>query len=217
MFTIDLRNHGKSAHSDIHTYQAMTADLLEFFDEHGIDQAHVIGHSMGGKVAMQFAIDHPEKILKLIVVDIAPRSYERGHELIFEALFAIDLSTITKREEADQLLTQKISDFSVRQFLLKNLDRNSDGSFSWKMNLQGLLKNYHNIKTPIQSASPIDVPTVVIRGGKSAYVKDKDLDSFKEIFPKTNLITIANAGHWVHAEAPDEFYLLVKKELQAAE
>lgn len=216
VFTVDLRNHGKSPHSAEHTYDAMSKDLLDFFEEHKIEKAHVIGHSMGGKVAMQFAISHPEKILKLFIVDIAPRSYESGHDLIFEALLSIDISKVARREEADALLARKIPDSAVRQFLLKNLDRQADGSFSWKMNLQGLWKNYSNINVPIQSALPVEIQTFVIKGGKSNYVKDADLKSFQQIFPSTKLITIENAGHWVHAEAPDEFYKTVRQELQSA-
>ncbi len=215
VYTVDLRNHGKSPHSDEHSYSAMSNDLLEFFGEHHIDKAHLIGHSMGGKVAMQFALKHPEKILKLFVVDIAPRSYESGHDLIFETLRNIDPAKINKREDADAMLAQRIPDMAVRQFLLKNLDRNSDGSFSWKMNLTSLWKNYDNINAPIQSASLTEIPTVIIRGGKSDYVKDADLESFREIFSDVRLITVQTAGHWVHAEAPEEFYSAVTQELQA--
>jgi len=214
VYTVDLRNHGKSPHSDVHTYPAMADDLLEFFREQNIPKAHLIGHSMGGKAAMQFAIFHPEKVLKLIVVDMAPRSYESGHEMIFEALMKIDLEQIRKREEADALLGETIHDTVMRQFLLKNLDRNTDGSFAWKMNLHGLWKNYSFINVPIRSDAKVNVPTVVIRGGKSNYVQHNDLNSFKEIFPNTSLITIRDAGHWVHAEAPDEFYHTVRNELR---
>jgi pimeloyl-ACP methyl ester carboxylesterase len=115
------------------------------------------------------------------------------------------------------MLSKKIPDFTMRQFLLKNLDRNGDGSFSWKMNLQGLWKNYSNINVPIQSAAKVDVPTIVIRGGKSNYVTDNDINSFKEIFPNTKLITVPSSGHWVHAEAPDEFFEAVRSALYAAD
>jgi len=210
---VDLRNHGRSPHSDEHSYQAMSNDLYEFFDEHKIVKAHVIGHSMGGKVAMQFAIEHTDRILKMIIVDIAPRSYESGHDEIFDALLEIDLANISKRQEADRMLGQRIPDLAVRQFLLKNIGRDTDGSFSWKMNLKGLWDNYSNINIPIQSDSQIDIPVIVIKGRNSGYVNDEDVESFKEIFPQTKLITISNAGHWVHAEAPDEFYESVKQNL----
>ncbi len=212
VYTVDQRNHGKSPHSEVHTYSAMVSDLIEFFDEHHIDQAHLIGHSMGGKVAMQFAISHSARVLKLILVDISPRSYESGHDVIFEALMQIDLSKIKKREEAEVMLSEKIHDAAVRRFLLKNLDRVESG-FVWKMNLDGFYRNYENINVPIQSDSEIDIPTILIRGAKSNYVQESDLKTFREIFPSTKLVTIPNAGHWVHADAPDKFYEVVKKEL----
>jgi len=217
VYTIDLRNHGKSPHSNEHSYLAMCDDLLEFLDEHRISRTHIIGHSMGGKVAMQFAIEHAERILKMIIVDISPRSYESGHDAIFTALLEIDLTRFTKREEADKMLAQRIPDVAVRQFLLKNINRNIDGSFSWKINLQGLWKNYRNINVSVQSDSQVNIPTIVIRGGESGSVHDEDLNSFKEIFPGTRLITIQKSGHWVHAEAPDEFYNSVIQELHATE
>ncbi|HXH17526.1 MAG TPA: alpha/beta fold hydrolase [Chitinophagales bacterium] len=213
VYTVDLRNHGKSPHSEVHSYQAMADDLLEFLTHHQIDKAYFIGHSMGGKAAMQFAILHPQRVLKLIVVDIAPRTYESKHEAIFDALMKMDLSKITGREEADAILAETIQDASMRQFLLKNLDRNPDGSFRWKMNLKSLWMNYSNINTPLYSESKIDIPVTVIRGGLSGYVTENDLESFKEIFPHTRLITIPGAGHWVHADAPDAFYEIVRNEL----
>ena len=213
VYTVDLRNHGRTVHNDVHTYQAMADDLLEFFEEHQIQKAHLIGHSMGGKAAMQFAIEHTVRVLKLIIVDISPRAYQGNHDEIFNALLELDLSHVTKRDEADFALSKRISDVAVRQFLLKNLQRNSNDGFSWKMNLKGLWDNYDNINVPIHPVSQIEIPVIVIRGGKSGYVEDKDLDSFKEIFPQTKLITIPGAGHWVHAEAPDEFYNLVRANL----
>jgi len=215
VYAVDLRNHGKSPHSDIHNYPVMAEDLLDFLDEHKIGKAHVIGHSMGGKAAMQFAISHPERVLKLMVVDISPRSYESGHDLIFKALSEIDLTKISKREEADAMLTEQIPEPAMRQFLLKNLDRTPEGLFAWKMNLQGLTKNYAKINIPIESDTAIKIPAMVIRGGKSGYVKDADLQSFRNIFPETQLLTIANSGHWVHADAPDEFYKEVRQFLLA--
>jgi len=211
VFTIDLRNHGRSPHSDEHSYPAMVSDLVEFFTKHHIEDAHIIGHSMGGKVAMQFAITHSEKVLKLIVVDIAPKEYGRGHDTIFDALEDVDIFRITKRDDADAMLATHIDDFAVRQFLLKNLDRNADGSFSWKMNLDGLIRNYEQINQAIHSEKPVAVSAYIIRGGKSNYVLENDLSSFQKIFPKIELITIPDAGHWVHAETPDVFYAAVHK------
>lgn len=209
VFTIDLRNHGRSPHSHEHSYEAMVRDLEKFFEENNVEKAHVIGHSMGGKVAMQFALTHPEKVLKLIVVDIAPKKYAGGHDVIFEALSSIDLARVTKREDADLLLSSKIDDVTVRQFLLKNIDRNADGTFSWKMNLPALIRNYEKINAAIESEISAQMPAVLIRGGKSAYVLEEDMQAFEKLFPEAKLVTIAAAGHWVHAEAPDAFFTAV--------
>lgn len=211
VYTVDLRNHGRSPHSDEHSFPAMAEDLIEFFAEHRIQAAHIIGHSMGGKTAMQFAIAHPEKVLKLIVVDIAPRSYDRNsHDNIFNALRSVNLSGVTRREEVDAALAPRITDFAERQFLMKNLDRNPDGNLGWKMNLEGLFHNYYKVDQSIKSDKPVNVPTFVIRGGKSRYVADDDLHAFRAIFPQTELITIPEAGHWVHAEAPERFYRAIQ-------
>lgn len=209
VFTLDLRNHGRSPHSNEHSYEVMATDVNLFFEEHQIEKAHIIGHSMGGKAAMQFAISFPEKILKLIIVDIAPKKYGREHDVIFNSLAQLDLAQINNREDADAKLAIHISDFAVRQFLLKNLDRNPDGSFSWKMNLGALINNYESISNPLMSEHSIQVPAFVIRGEKSQYVADEDRAIFQKIFPNTQFITIPSAGHWVHAEAPDAFYAAV--------
>ena len=212
VFTVDLRNHGKSPHSNEHTYRAMADDILEFFDKHQLEKANIIGHSMGGKVAMQFAIEHPERILKLFVVDIAPRAYDSTHDEILDALVEMDLSKVEKREDAHAQLSKNISSPAVRQFLLKNLDR-ADTGFAWKMNLKTLHANYSDINVPISSDVPVDIPVVVIRGGKSDYVSENDMELFRKIFPQAELVTIADAGHWVHAEAHEEFYDAVIKAL----
>lgn len=213
VFTVDLRNHGKSPHSPEHSYAAMTADLLEFFAQHHLPRAHLIGHSMGGKLAMHFALAHPEKILKLIVVDIAPKKYNSGHDAIFEALSTLHLAPLTKREEADRQLAAKIEDPAVRQFLLKNLDRKTDGTFAWKMNLGALQANYEKINAAIEpnptAPAPAPLPALLIRGGKSRYVLDEDFPSFQRLFPHAQLHTIAAAGHWVHADAPEAFFTAV--------
>lgn len=210
VFSVDLRNHGKSPHSDEHSYQAMADDVYEFLSTHHLEKAHILGHSMGGKAAMQFAAEHPQRVLKLLIVDIAPRAYSGAHDRIADALLEMDLSKITKREEADALLSQRISEPAVRQFLLKNLDRTENG-FIWKMNLKSLHANYSKINAPITSAHPVNIPVFVIRGGKSDYVSDNDMELFRKIFPQARLITIPNAGHWVHADAPDDFYNVIRE------
>jgi esterase len=207
VYIIDQRNHGRSPHTEHHNFQLMAEDILIFMQQHEIKKAHLIGHSMGGKTVMQFCINHPEKVLKQIIVDIAPKQYPRGHDEIFDAIFSLNLSEIKSRNEADELLQPKISEFAVRQFLLKNLGRNDDnGKFEWKMNVDLLFREYDNIRQEISSNTTTEIETLVIRGTKSPYVSDNDIADFKKLFSEVSVIDIPDAGHWVHAEAPQEFF-----------
>lgn len=205
VYLIDQRNHGKSPHTDEMDYRSMAADVHEFMEKQGIPSAYVAGHSMGGKTAMQAALQYPEKIDKLISIDMPPKANSPGHEAIFNALKAMDLSQVEKRKDADEQLKQYISDFGIRQFLLKNLERGPSGGYQWKMNLLGIEKAYSDILEKITSYEPFPKPTLFIRGGNSDYVNEQDIADHEEIFPEASLVTIDNAGHWVHAEAPEAF------------
>lgn len=208
VFILDLRNHGRSPQTDdVFTYQLLADDLAEFMQDHWIYEARIVGHSMGGKVAMQFALNHPDLVKKLVVIDIAPKDYSSGHDDIFDALMDIDLSTLTDRKEAEAYLMDVLNnDVGTVQFLLKNLSRqteNEGGSYEWKMNLPVLHRDYKNIlKAP--DGEPFPKPTLFIRGGNSHYIKDADKAVINEFFPKAELKTINGAGHWVHAEKPKE-------------
>jgi len=204
VFLVDQRNHGRSPHDDQFDYPTMAADLMAFMESQWIHQSHVIGHSMGGKTAMEFALTYPDSIDHLVVVDIAPKSYEGGHQAIFEALFSLNLKEIENRKEAEQALEAKISDFGVRQFLLKNLSRNKAGYYEWKMNLPAIHKNYQNILAATQATGTMEAPTLFIKGGQSNYIEDTDEDLIHSFFPTAKIKTIEKAGHWVHAEAPKE-------------
>ncbi|GIV33218.1 MAG: alpha/beta hydrolase [Chitinophagales bacterium] len=211
VIAVDLRNHGKSPHSQVHSYPEMADDLLEFFETHNLTRAHMIGHSMGGKAAMTFALKYPERLIKLVVVDISPRVYPDRHEHILRALSSLHPSDLKTREEADTLLAKYIPQQEVRQFLLKNLDRMPEGGFRWKFNLHALLANYSNINAPVRADVPVDVDTLVIRGGRSDYVDEaRDLPLFEQLFKRVQIITIPEAGHWVHAEAPEKLLLAVQ-------
>ncbi len=181
----------------------MVADVLEMMADEGIEKAYIIGHSMGGKVAMQLALNHPEKVDKLVVVDIKPEAYPRGHDHIFKALFAVPITEINTRKEAEEiLLANGITDFGERQFLLKNLSRDEHGKFEWKPNLQGIWDNYENIRSEVLG-EPFLGDTLFVKGEKSKYISgEKD---FKHLFPNGELISIPDAGHWVHSEQPDLF------------
>jgi len=209
VYIIDLRNHGRSTHDDRFDYEVMADDLQAFMESHWIYEAHIIGHSMGGKTAMQFALNYPDLVNQLVVVDIAPKAYEGGHQTIFDALLSLDLAKITSRKEADEFLKQKIDDFGVRQFLLKNLTRQKEGGFKWKMNLPIIHQNYQPILSAIESEDSFDNDTLFIRGGISDYVKEEDMSHIKTLFPSAKLATVAEAGHWVHAVAPKTLLELV--------
>jgi esterase len=210
VFTLDLRNHGQSEHSDEFDYPAMANDLQEFIDSKKLENAIVIGHSMGGKVAMNFALAHPEKLEKLIVVDIAPRPYNLEHYVILEGLKAIPITTLQSRTEADEVLSQFVPEPDVRQFLLKNLQRKPEGGFTWKLNLPVIGNKLKNIGLDLQFSGRFEKPTLFVRGGRSNYVRDEDMARIREIFPKAELETL-DTGHWVQAEKPQEFVDVVSK------
>ena len=202
---IDERNHGRSPHTDTHSYPEMAADLLEFMDRHDIQTAHLLGHSMGGKTVMEFALAQPDRVLSLIVADMGIKAYEAKHDEIFNALFRIDLDAVERRSDAEEQIEALIDDNGVRQFLLKSLDRTTAGNYEWKFNLDVLHNDYPNMLKAVKSDTVLDKPVLFIRGGRSNYVKESDLEDFKKNFPQAQLETIDNAGHWLHAEAPKEF------------
>ena len=209
VFALDQRNHGRSPHDEVFTYETMTEDIHEFMQEHALPSAHVLGHSMGGKVAMRFAVTYPTLVDKLVVVDIAPKVYPPGHDNVFAGLYALNLTTLRSRQEADIALAQHLPDLALRQFLLKNLERTESGTFRWRINLDGIRDNYHEMLTGFDLAKTCTRPTLFIKGADSDYIKENDFVTIRKIFPHAQLITIPNTGHWVHAEAPQEFARLV--------
>jgi pimeloyl-ACP methyl ester carboxylesterase len=218
VYLVDLRNHGKSFHSLAFDYYVMAEDIVTFMDDLHLETAYVIGHSMGGKTAMQVAVEQPDRIAKLVVVDIAPKDYPRGHDAIFEAFFSIDLRTIKNRKMADILLQQQIPDFAVRQFLLKNLRRTKQGGYHWKANLEAIFYAYDDILA--NSLSPHDeypYASLFVKGGNSdRYIQlATDMPHITQYFPKAQVKIVPNAGHWVHAEQPQIFYTMVLKFLQS--
>lgn len=205
VFAVDQRNHGRSPHSAIFNYQVMAEDLKELLLQHGLSSAYVLGHSMGGKTAMQFAVTYPDMVDAVIVVDIAPKAYASEHEAIFDALYRLELSTLRTRQAADIALAKTIQDTSLRQFLLKNLDRDAAGEFRWRIALDALYTNYREILKGLETRRKFAKPTLFIRGGNSDSIRDEDLATIETLFPHAQLITIPRVGHWVHAEAPQEF------------
>ena len=209
VFLLDQRNHGKSFHSDKFSYEHMAQDLHDFIEEHALLDPIILGHSMGGKTAMLFAVKHPEKLHKLILVDIAPKTYPVHHHQIIEGLKSLDLSKITRRGEADQLLAIHIPQFDTRQFLLKNITRAEEGGFKWKMNLLVIEKEIETIGYGLPENALFEKDTLFIRGLQSDYIKDHDIDLIQKHFPNSALKSVVNAGHWVHAQAPEELFKLV--------
>ncbi|WP_324672521.1 alpha/beta fold hydrolase [Hymenobacter sp. GOD-10R] len=213
----DLRNHGRSPHASEHTYEVMSADVLELFDALQLQDATLLGHSMGGKVAMRFALDHPERLARLVVVDIAPGFSDMRHQdEILAGLHAVDLASLQTRQQADEALARHIPQFSIRQFLLKNLYRLDDNSFAWRQNLDALTMHIADIGAEITSAHPFLKQALFVRGGLSDYITaDDKLHSIPALFPNSQVETVPDAGHWVHAENPDRIFELVQSFMQS--
>ncbi len=204
VFLLDLRNHGQSPHSDDFNYTIMTEDLHEFVEEHSLKAPVILGHSLGGKTAMNFAVRYPEALEKLIVVDIVPKAYPIHHDYIIEGLKAMPLDSLTSRNEADSILQKYIPDAAERQFLLKNLVRKKDGGFVWRINAKAIEEHLEEIGAGMQYPGTFDKPTLFILGSKSKYFKPGDEALIKKIFTQVQLIAL-DSGHWVQAETPAEF------------
>jgi pimeloyl-ACP methyl ester carboxylesterase len=204
IYLIDQRNHGKSPHEEGLDYELMAADLLEFLTDHNIENPILIGHSMGGKTIMQFAMTYSNSIKKMIVVDIAPKYYLPHHQTIIEAFRSVDIKNLKSRKDAEISMSAFVQDAGVLQFLLKNLERTSDG-FDWKVNLEEVIKNIENVGKTYEFEKPCLIPTLFIRGSKSDYILNEDRELLKAHFPNSMLVTINDAGHWVHAEQYEKF------------
>ncbi len=215
-YAVDQRNHGRSQHSDSFSYKVMADDLNNLLIHEGITSVFLLGHSMGGKTAMQFALTYPDKVDKLIVVDIGTKAYPPQHDRIFDALFALKLDLYKTRAELDAALAVHIPDYAVRQLLLKNVSRDDAGNFMWKMDVRAIHRNYDNINMAIKSDRAFDKPTLFVRGQKSSYIADEDIEDIKSVFPRARFVTIEGTGHWVHAEAPQKFAECVVEFLSAA-
>ena len=210
VYIIDQRNHGKSPRMDEMSYTLMAEDLAEFMESQGMHSAHIVGHSMGGKTAMQMAMDHEDMVETLTVIDISPTVSTRGHDAVFAALHSVDVANLDKRSEAEESMSQHINDRGVMQFLLKNLTRQKEGGYAWKMNLPVLTEQYERILDPVKANGSYDGPTLFVKGGRSRHIQDADLDTMRELFPNYKMEEIADAGHWVHAEDPKRTLAVIK-------
>lgn len=213
-YMIDLRNHGRSPHSGEFSVDAMLEDLLEFMNDQQLDTAIILGHSLGGWVAMNFAVRRPEKIDKLIVEDFAPKKYHNDLTGFLEWLLKWDISNLKSLREADRQLERISNEPAVRGFILKNLKRKKGGGFEWKPNLPAIHEHIDQVSGHLKEGEKFEKPTLVIRGEKSDYIQPQDEALIKKHFPAAEIKTIADAGHWVHAEEPEGFVRVVKEFLR---
>jgi len=216
VFAVDLRNHGRSPHSDIFDYDVMVADLREFVEQQALTRIMLLGHSIGGKVAMQFAIDYSEQVDRLVIVDIGPKPYEPSQRYILEALRSLDLTRCKSFADVDAALAAEVSGESLRQFLLKNLARDENGRLRWKVHLEAIDRNYDKLARGLAPGRTFDKPTLFIRGGRSNYIEDDDALLIRQIFPRAEIATLPEAGHWVHVDTPEEFFQTVLNFLNRA-
>lgn len=200
----DQRNHGRSPKSDLFNYDVLLDDLIQFYHTHGLQRAILMGHSMGGKAAMRFALNFPALVEKLVVIDIAPKTYKHSHFKIFiEGLNALKPEGMAARREADDQLARYIPDDSVRAFLLKNLERDAHKKFRWRINLQAITYNLHSIMAGLNETRRAQLPALFLCGGLSDYVKREDHGLIKSFFPEALIETIPQVTHWLHAENPE--------------
>jgi len=206
VYTLDLRNHGASPHADSMDYQSMAADVLEFMLQQDLPNAIILGHSMGGKVAMQLALSDPEKVSRLIVVDIAPVIYKHNFDEVLMGLYHVPVSSVSSRKEADQYLAEKISTLSLRQFLLQNLVTNSAGGYQWRVNLASIEQSMAAIMGfPKHEDELFAKSSLFINGGQSSYLSTRYRLEAEALFPEALFRTVAKTGHWPHVESPIEF------------
>ena len=216
----DQRNHGQSPHNDDHSYSALSDDLMQFLLENNINNPVVIGHSMGGKTAMFFAAKYPEKLRAMIILDISPGGYYENsqapsgflkHSDIVKYLMDLPLNKFNSREDADKELGKSIKPERIRLFLLKNITRDNSGNFAWKLNLRALKDNLDNILSGIDPniIKPPKIPILFIRGALSGYINEDAINLINDLYPMSEIKTIEGAGHWIHAEKPDELFALI--------
>ncbi|MEE9169854.1 MAG: alpha/beta fold hydrolase [bacterium] len=208
VYLLDLRNHGRSPHSDEFNYEVIVEDLAEFVADHHLEGPAIIGHSLGGRIAMRFALSNPSAINRLVVVDISPQNRPSANIQflpdVLETMQRLPLSELQTRKEVDKRLSKVVPDLRERQLLLKNLRRKEDHSFAWKANLEVIRRNMHLVYEAIESDNQFDKPTLFLRGENSDYITGADREKILELFPRARIVTIPKAGHWLHADAPEE-------------
>ena len=217
VYLIDQRNHGQSPHSSEWSYELMSEDIKELADDEGHDKINIIGHSMGGKAAMFFTIHYPERVEKLVVVDVGTKKYPITNQFVIDAIDQFNPEELKSRKEADEVIARYIEDAGVRQFLLKNLYWDENQKLKWKFNYPVIKQKVAIVSeaTPIP-VSPVKVPALFVKGEKSDYIFNADIKRISETFPYARLVSIPGAGHWVHADQPQAFLKVVSEFLLGA-
>jgi len=206
---LDQRNHGRSFHADAFDYELMVADVHAYMQAHKLEKTHLLGHSMGGKIAMLFAVTYPELVEKLMLVDIAPRMYPPHHQAILAALNSIDFTVQTSRKLVDDKLATRIPEMGVRQFLLKNCYWKEKGQLAFRFNLASLTENNDEVGVALPSFTQFEAATLFLKGENSDYITAEEIPLIHAHFPAAQVVTIKGAGHWLHAENPVDFYAAV--------
>jgi pimeloyl-ACP methyl ester carboxylesterase len=212
----DQRNHGQSPHSSTFNYLVLVDDLAEFIEDHQLVNPILIGHSMGGKVAMNFTLEYPHRVDKLIVVDMSVRAYpaRKQHMDIMSAMLSVDFDEVDSREEVEKIIQEKTNSPRISQFVLKNLYRIGRKRLAWRLNIEDIYNNVENVFEGIDSSYTFDHPSLFIKGGSSDYILDEDYELIRKNFPNAQFRTIENASHWVHADKPDELCMIFSEFLQ---
>ncbi len=203
---IDQRNHGRSFHSDDFSYELMIEDLFHYTDSHELKRVNLLGHSMGGKTAMQFAVTFPYLVNKLVIADIAPKYYPPHHQFILKALHAVDFMEVKSREDVDDIFKKYIPELGIRQFLLKNVYRKTKDELAYRFNLESLSNNVEEVGDGLPPFTEFEGSTLFLKGENSGYISNDDDTMIKAHFPNSEIISISNAGHWLHVENPSDFY-----------
>jgi pimeloyl-ACP methyl ester carboxylesterase len=203
---VDQRNHGRSFHDDDFSYEHMVEDLINYLHAHGLKRVSILGHSMGGKTAMLFAVEHPEMVNKLIIADIAPKFYPRHHQYILDALNNVDFEKVSSRNEIEAILEKHIPEMGIRQFLLKNVYRKTKDQFAYRFNLVALEEHIDEIGVALPPRTIFEGPVLFLKGANSGYISQDDEGLIHAHFPNSIIVSISNSGHWLHAENPVDFY-----------
>ncbi|MFK8059126.1 MAG: alpha/beta fold hydrolase [Polaribacter sp.] len=203
---IDQRNHGRSFHKDEFNYEVLVEDLYDYIQHYQLENIYLIGHSMGGKTAMLFAVTYPDLLDKLVIVDISPRKYEPHHNAILAGLNSVDFSIQNKRSLVDKKLAELIPEFGVRQFLMKNIYWKEKGQLAYRFNLESLTENNPEVGEPLPPFTVFENQTLFLKGDKSDYITKNEEPIIEAHFTDSKIVEIKNAGHWLHAENPKDFY-----------